>query len=536
MAYLYDDDSQGYFDNSLRKIAKDKNYQVGYDQATGSVIVTNPATNKSISFKSGQGQEYGLGGLKDGNNVVSDISKLDAALGNTSSTISAPSSQPVKNYFETAVNKSISPYREKTNELLSSIMDSINSNKTSDYRNKIDTALTDLQSKMVTQNAPYDPANDVLYQTYKNQMLGDATKAYNDMMAEYLSNQGGNFNSAATQIASAAKNDLLNKANAAMSDFANQYYSRGQQALQNQYNLINALSNLENTDYTRNRQQVQDNMSIVNTLLGIDNTDYARNYNEIQDYIKNTGYIPIDTSTIPADSPLRKIDDYSAEIEKRMAANPNDPTIPVLQALRNEKIDSWKTTNPTLYEQYKNTITPVAGIPTMQKQANDLEIESQRIANQINSLKLMALPKQLQNELELAEVQLQQARELAKLEPEKARAQINQIQATIDNMYADNARANEQLQLQKDELQLKKDEAKAAKDKKESQDEIDKRAIANAIAQGDNVVNWFNENASALANDISADALDKIRLLVNSAMSRQNKNNGSNNIEWQTNN
>ena len=64
-----------YFDNALRKIANDKGYKVGLDNA-GAVVVENPATKKKITFKSGEGQEYGMGGMKEGYNIVSDTSLL----------------------------------------------------------------------------------------------------------------------------------------------------------------------------------------------------------------------------------------------------------------------------------------------------------------------------------------------------------------------------------------------------------------------------------------------------------------------------
>jgi hypothetical protein len=65
---------------TLRDMAQNAGWQVNYDQPTNKVTVINPATKQSISFLSGQGQEYGLGGLINGANVVKDTIKLGSFL------------------------------------------------------------------------------------------------------------------------------------------------------------------------------------------------------------------------------------------------------------------------------------------------------------------------------------------------------------------------------------------------------------------------------------------------------------------------
>lgn len=67
---------------TLRDMAQNAGWQVNYDQPTNKVTVINPATKQSISFLSGQGQEYGLGGLINGANVVKDTIKLGSFLTN----------------------------------------------------------------------------------------------------------------------------------------------------------------------------------------------------------------------------------------------------------------------------------------------------------------------------------------------------------------------------------------------------------------------------------------------------------------------
>lgn len=64
----------------LRDVATEKGYQVNYDAKTNQLSVTNPQTGRTVSVQSGQGQQYGLGGLVNGSNVVADTNKLDLLL------------------------------------------------------------------------------------------------------------------------------------------------------------------------------------------------------------------------------------------------------------------------------------------------------------------------------------------------------------------------------------------------------------------------------------------------------------------------
>lgn len=66
--------------DTLRDFAKNKGYTVEYDPKSKNVNLLNPANNQSINFKSGQGSEYGLGGLINGTNVIKDSSKLESSL------------------------------------------------------------------------------------------------------------------------------------------------------------------------------------------------------------------------------------------------------------------------------------------------------------------------------------------------------------------------------------------------------------------------------------------------------------------------
>lgn len=76
---------------SLKDLAGQKGYTISYDKNSNNVSIANPTSGKSVSFKSGQGSEYGLSGLINGNNYVSDSNKLATALGEAGNNTVKPS-------------------------------------------------------------------------------------------------------------------------------------------------------------------------------------------------------------------------------------------------------------------------------------------------------------------------------------------------------------------------------------------------------------------------------------------------------------
>lgn len=215
------------------------------------------------------------------------------------------------NYFDVVTGK-LSPTQQSINSLLKSIQDSI------------------------ANPAKYDPNTDTSYQMFMTEAAKQADRAYKDTNAEYLGNQSGNFNSAAQQIASTAKNELLTQALLQQPQFEDRFYNRQQQNLSNTYDIVNALLGIENMNYNRAYQAERDA------------------YQAKRDLISDTGRLSYEDilSSIPEDSPLRNIEDYSIAISKE-----TDPWRRAqLEALRYEKIQN----DPKLKEKYGAT----AVIPT----------------------------------------------------------------------------------------------------------------------------------------------------------------------------
>ncbi|MDP4121193.1 MAG: hypothetical protein Q8876_09130, partial [Bacillota bacterium] len=148
------------------------------------------------------------------------------------------------------------------------------------------------------------------YQNYKADMLKQADTAYDNTNAEYLGNQSGNFNSAAQQIASSAKNDLINKADLAAPEFEDRYN-------------------------TEQRQKQNDTLNMVNTLLGIETRNQNAEDKAKSDYAATAN---------------QYYDDFQAEINK--IKGDNDPTndwkAGILGSLRQEKIQTQKANQAAL--------------------------------------------------------------------------------------------------------------------------------------------------------------------------------------------
>lgn len=127
---------------SLKDLAGQKGYTISYDNKTNNVSIANPTSGKAVSFKSGEGSEYGLSGLINGSNYVNDSNKLSLALGDASS----------GNTGQSGVNLSTSGNRS---DYLNSLVSGINSDK-GNYLNNL-TSNEDLRGQRQSDlNSMYD--------------------------------------------------------------------------------------------------------------------------------------------------------------------------------------------------------------------------------------------------------------------------------------------------------------------------------------------------------------------------------------------
>jgi hypothetical protein len=264
-----------FFDNTLRKIANDKGYKVGYDNKTDSVIVENPLTGKKISFKSGQGQEYGMGGLDAdmGYNVVSDVSLLEKALAADPKPKAAEG-----NYFTGAANNYASPYSDQINDLIGKITNY----KPFDY-------------------SSYNPQDDAAFQQFEKNAIKSGNRAYADTFAG-TAIPGVAESSVGRQIAETARKGYTDQIQNAIPTFM----EKARQDYESAYNR---------------------NFDVLNTLTDLDAYSLDRQ-GAVQKNLAN------EAKTIA----LANYDNIAAEINRRREINPNDPLIPYLEAERQNKI------------------------------------------------------------------------------------------------------------------------------------------------------------------------------------------------------
>lgn len=221
---------------------------------------------------------------------------------------------------------------------------------TSEQRKQADAIVNKLIGE-INNPVAYNPDNDTYFQSSKKELLKDADTAYNNANTSYLGNQSGNFNSAALQIASNAKNDLLEKLPSIQQGYEDRFNAKQQTNLANKSSLVNTLLGIDTADYNRK--------------VAADTTDYNRG----QDVIANTGMMNVDNilDTIPKDSGLRNIPDYSVAIK-----NTTDPWRKAqLEALRYQKVMN----DPILKKKYGGTVVSPT-YKTVAQQANEQAVKT----------------------------------------------------------------------------------------------------------------------------------------------------------------
>lgn len=315
-----------FFDNTLRKIANDKGYKVGYDNKTDSVIVENPLTGKKISFKSGQGQEYGMGGLDAdmGYNVVSDASLLEKALAANPKPKAADN-----NYFDSAANNYYaSPYSDQINDLIGKITNY----KPFDY-------------------SSYNPQDDAAFQQFEKNAIKSGNRAYADTFAG-TAIPGVAESSVGRQIAETARKgytDQIQNAIPTFMDKARQDYESG---YKKNFDILNTLTDMDSYSLDRERL-VQQNLANEAKRLAL------AHYDNIAGYI----------NTLDPNDPL--IPYLQAERQNKIfaqdAAKSESQSAQAKQAqsLFEQAIEQWKLTGVA-----SQRVADILGIPVGTKTAD----------------------------------------------------------------------------------------------------------------------------------------------------------------------
>lgn len=215
---------------------------------------------------------------------INKLGQTDIRLKSQSQT--SQSTQPQTNNVALTALDNISPQRQKVNELVDSLLGSY--------------------------NTQFDPSTDKSFLAAKGELESQADRAYRNVMAGYLGNQSGNFNSAALQIASGAQNDILKQVPLLQSQFEDRFNANRRQAL-------------------------SDTTSMVNLLLGLEDRDIAAKDKALQREIDTIG---------------QYYNDFQAEINRREATadKSDDELIPYLKIARAEKIANMDNAKLTAQE------------------------------------------------------------------------------------------------------------------------------------------------------------------------------------------
>jgi hypothetical protein len=287
----------------------------------------------------------------------------------------------------------------------------------------------------------YNVQEDPAFESYKNTYTRLGEKSFEDTLGNLVARTGGRPSSWAISAASQAKDAYNQQLMDIVPQLEERAYGRHQDQLTNFYNQLNMLQNLDALKYgryadertwdiseagltgmyqgepTQSAREFEKNFGVSEANItgqyqgqptqsarefeknfGVSEANITGQYQgqptqaakQAEDtsrvnWANVTGYVPIDTSNIPADSPLRAYSDqpggYQAEINRRMEENPNDPMIQVLHALRNEKIMA----SPELQEKYGDTMAQPGGIPTYQTIRDQTADKYQRMQDQINN-------------------------------------------------------------------------------------------------------------------------------------------------------
>lgn len=225
-------------------IKLNKDYSKTWNPNTKEASVTNNKTGKSINFMTGQGQEYGLGGLENNSHSITDLNKF-------------------KSMFEAEPQAYTSP-----------------------YANEITNTLQALQNRKFN----YNPNSDMGLQTAQSNAMDSVSKAAARRGMIYSDANKANMNSAALSL---------------VPQFRNQAFSEYNQDTNNMMNNLSMYQNLDNTGYNRYRDGINDNRydeelaygrNYQTTRDGIndnryaDETTYNRGYQEKRDTINDNRY------------------------------------------------------------------------------------------------------------------------------------------------------------------------------------------------------------------------------------------------------
>jgi hypothetical protein len=264
--------------NRLKDVASQLGYSVNFDQGSGTVIIINPQTGKAVSFKNGEGQEYGMGGIINDYNVVSDINKLQSAL----------SDGGQQAYKEDNIPQQIDLMKEAQNEF------GLDSAKLEvpDYSKQINELLTGLKDYNKNASAVRDEMLATLRNTFGNPFQYDPnTDPALQSAMKYAENQVMEQMNARGILNSTITGDEMRTAYAEMvpkyQELAFQKYNEN---IKNQLQYADFLQKIDSNDYQRYSDFVTNSLDVIKTNsindLTVAKTNIESMWNRVEDLQK----------------------------------------------------------------------------------------------------------------------------------------------------------------------------------------------------------------------------------------------------------
>jgi hypothetical protein len=252
---------------------------------------------------------------------INDIGQADVRLKGASQTAStSQNTQPQINNAAITALDNVSPQRQKTNQLVDSLLGSY--------------------------NTQFNPSTDTSFQAAKSEIENQGDRAYKNVMSGYLGNQSGNFNSAALQIAAGAQNDILKQVPLLQGEYEDRFNANRRQNISDTANMVNLLLGLEDRDIAAKDKALQKQIDTI-----------GQYYNDYQAEInRRTGTVDKSDDEL---IPYLKI----ARAEK--IANMDNAKLSAQEKATKQAFDMWKVLGYATPE-----VAALLGIPVNAKTAD----------------------------------------------------------------------------------------------------------------------------------------------------------------------
>ncbi len=385
----------------LRDYMAGQGWEVDYQQTqakddrgkpftSGNITMTNPQTGLAHTFTQGKGDKLGVGHFEGGQHYITDKDKLYGMM--------------TRDVGQTDMTKGQLPY---------------------EYDRQF---LTDeaIGQRMGAMDKPFD------YDPHQDQMLQRAQEQAKEGVMRHLAEHGLAPGSATQVRMQQASQDLI-------PEYEQMAYGRHMDEIQHNYQMLAQKAQLEDISY----REFMDMQNYEIQQYGIALTPELREHTQVAQSMD---------PELMRDLEWAYGDDFAHEINKRREQNPEDPLIPMLEALRANKV----LRDPSLLHEYGRAYGLSSAAIAERAATYERERAQQRSAEidaQIKQLELEYMPTQIRQMIERGEYENAILSTEAQYADELMQLQMRQLVSNIEASEASAAesRARTAAQARKDE-------------------------------------------------------------------------------------